>query len=127
MQKIWKMNNLRVRANLWGRTKLRKGTDQRRSAASAVRKPQMMKWCTPARLRPLAEGAENMEEKTRQKLYQLEGRAGKEREANTQLVKTRSSVCNLVVFCTRMSAGFVTLVLLRTYLKFLGIFPSSRK
>merc|ERR1712187_198689 len=45
--------------------------------------------------------------KTRQKLYQLEGRAEKEREVNTQLVRTRSSVCNLAVFCTRMSAGFV--------------------
>merc|ERR1712187_757367 len=89
---------LRVRANLQGRTKLRKRAGQRQSAANVVRKPQMMRWCIPARLRARAEGAKNMGDMTKQKRYQLEGRAEKEREANTQPVETRSSGSSLAAF-----------------------------
>merc|ERR1712187_834295 len=89
---------LRVRANLQGLTKLQKRTGRRQSAANVVRKPQMMRWCIPARLRALAEGAKNMEDKTKQKRYQLEGRAEKERKANTQLVETLSSGSSLAAF-----------------------------
>merc|ERR1712151_15308 len=89
---------LRVRANLQGRAKLRKRTGQRQSAANVVRKPQTMRWCIPARLWALVEGAKNMEDKPKQKRCQLEGRAEKERKANTQPVETRSSGSSLAVF-----------------------------
>merc|ERR1712187_129361 len=89
---------LRGRANIQGRTKLQKRTGRRQSAANAVRKPQMMRWCIPARLRAPAEGAKDMEDKTKQKRYQLEERAEKERKANTQLVETLSSGSSLAVF-----------------------------